>query len=179
MVKRCGQELWVLQNKTVKTPRKSINETCLSVFPSSVCLHSANTSAYAFTEMHAHTHTLHEHTHKPQWHIPVSLSAFLVTIIKPTARKKRGWPAKDTWTGKSSVETPSFCYFPLSHLCDLIKMCYLPSLCFVVISVSLQRDAGTEAVLLGQAVWPKGWRWEWFVWIISRVEFTITLNKQC
>lgn len=75
---------------------------------------------------------------------------------------------------------PAFTALSLEPMeCDLIKMCYLPSLCFVVISVSLQRDAGTEAVLLGQAVWPKGWRWEWFVWIISRVEFTITLNKQC
>lgn len=40
-----------------KTPRKPINEMCLSVFPSYVCLHSANTGTGLHMGARAHNHT--------------------------------------------------------------------------------------------------------------------------
>lgn len=76
-----GGTVWMRTASTPKqnskTPSEPINEMCLSIFPSSVCLHSANTGT-----------GLHMVTHKPQWHIPVRVLAFLVTIIKSGARKK-------------------------------------------------------------------------------------------
>lgn len=196
MVKQCGQEPTSPPKQNSKTPSKPINEMCLSVFSSSVCLHSANTGTGlhmgACTRSHkcmsTHTHTHARAQRKPQWHIPVSVLAFRVTIIKPRARKKRRMTSKRHVESKSSIqklfEFATF-VFTYPHVScpvswtdggHLIKMRYLPSLCFIVISVSPESDAVTETMLLGQAVWPRGWRWGVICLNYFQLECTITLS---